>query len=72
MKTPDQVLAAIGKRVAANWHLDIASDAATWPYSFALGTVARPELEAGFASILRLTLDWRDWAEKQGLILTTA
>ncbi|MEO5876311.1 MAG: Wadjet anti-phage system protein JetD domain-containing protein [Streptosporangiaceae bacterium] len=71
MRTPDQVLALIGKRVTANWHLDITSDSTSWPYSFPLGAISGPELETGFASILRLTLDWRGWADKHGLTLTT-
>jgi hypothetical protein len=71
VKTPDQILQALGKRVATNWHLDIASETATWPHNFALRTPTKPELEADFASVLGLTLEWRDWADKHGLALIT-
>jgi hypothetical protein len=70
MKRPAQVVDAIRKRVAANWHLDIAAESSTWPHEFAIGVVSKNDLEAGFASFQRQAFEWHDWAGAQGVELT--
>ncbi|MEU6720407.1 Wadjet anti-phage system protein JetD domain-containing protein [Nonomuraea sp. NPDC046802] len=72
MKSPDQILHAVGKRVAATWHLDIAGESDAWPHHFTLGTLSKPELEAGFAATVHQILEWHDWADKRGLTLITS
>ncbi|MFI7055475.1 Wadjet anti-phage system protein JetD domain-containing protein [Streptosporangium canum] len=71
MKTPQEILAAIGRRVAAHWHTDIAGPSPSWPHSFALGGIPRRTLEADFAAVQQQTFAWRDWAAQRDLILTT-
>lgn len=69
MKTPAQITDAIRKRVADNWHLDIAMQSTVWPHDFAIGAVSKTALEADFVSFQRQAFVWLDWAAEQGLEL---
>lgn len=71
MKTPNQILEAINRRVSATWHLDITTETETWPHSFPLGNLTKSQLEAGFATVVQAVLNWREWAEQHGLHLAT-
>lgn len=72
MKTPEQVLGDVRRRVAGNWHNDITFQAATWPHDFPLGAATKPDLETNFASFQQQVFQWRDWAGDNGLALTFA
>jgi hypothetical protein len=69
MRSPDEVVQAVAKRLASTWHLDIAANSRDWPRTFTLGTLNRAELEAGFADIVDRTHHWHDWADEHRLTL---
>ncbi|MEV0584496.1 Wadjet anti-phage system protein JetD domain-containing protein [Nonomuraea sp. NPDC050310] len=69
MKSPEQILRIVGKRIAATWHLDLDEQPAGWPRTFALGALRRTDLETAFADIHARILAWRDWAERHRLTL---
>lgn len=70
MKAPVQLIEAVRRRVAANWHLDISTLSTTWPHDFSIGVVAKTALEADFVSFQRQAFEWLDWANEQGVKLT--
>jgi len=75
MKTPDQLVADIVRRLRATWHIDAAqpdaaSGAPPWPHTFPIGTVAKADLESEFDRFQKAAFEWRDWAAAQGLHLT--
>jgi hypothetical protein len=50
VKTPEQVLVDVRRRMTGNWHNEITSQAATWPHNFPLGAATKPDLETNFGS----------------------
>ncbi|MDQ2894565.1 MAG: DUF2220 family protein [Actinomycetota bacterium] len=81
MKTPEQVLGDIQRRLGSTWHLDAARHVkaedptpghSSWPHSFPLGTVPKATLERNFERFQRESFAWRDWATAHGLALTDA
>lgn len=73
MKTPDQVLVDVRRRVTTHWSQDLTSTTTTtWPHSFPLGAASKVDLTANFGSFHREAVHWRDWAGDKGLPLTFA
>jgi hypothetical protein len=72
VKTPDQVVDDLRRRVSANWHTDLSSVTATWPHAFFLGAATKTDLTANFGSYQRQVFHWRDWAAANGLELRFA
>jgi hypothetical protein len=72
VKTPDQVLQDVRRRVTANWHTDLTATTTTWPHAFPLGAANKTDLTANFGSYQRQVFGWRDWATAQGLELRFA
>ena len=64
MKSPEQVVADIQRRLERTWHEQITGSAPAWPHRFALGTPAKKQLETGWQSTYQpLIRTWRDWAD---------
>lgn len=81
MKTPEQVLGDVQRRLSNTWHLDAAQQPHAeglpagpprWPHSFPLGTVPKAILERDFERFQGEAFVWRDWAAKHGLTLSDA
>jgi len=72
VKTPDQVVDEVRRRVNTNWHTDLTSATTTWPHAFFLGAATQTDLTANFGSYQRQVFRWRDWAADKGLELTFA
>jgi hypothetical protein len=75
VKTPDQALADVARRLARTWAStltgtsgDSADDGGqpAWPHMFALGQPTAAELEAGFAAVVAQVATWRAWAARHG------
>lgn len=67
MKTPQQVTADIANRLKRTWSHTAAgtniyaTEAPTWPHTFALGEPTRTDLEQRFADYQAAALTWRRW-----------
>lgn len=79
MKTPEQVLGDMQRRLQATWHLEVTqqceagrAEQSDWPRSFPLGTVPRTALEKDFERFQKAAFVWRDWAAAHGLTLSDA
>lgn len=72
MKTPDQIVDAVRKRVAAGWHVVITSETTAWPHNFVVGNVTQSQLESDFAAFQQSAFQWREWSVAHGLVLTSA
>src|ERR1700733_13345514 len=72
MKTPEQFLVDLRRRVTKHWHLDLDGPSGIWPHTFALGTVLRSDLETDFAIVQTLTFRWREWTARHQIELPTA
>lgn len=72
MRTPEQFLVDLDRRLARTWHADVAGAASSWPHTFPLGEAARPALESDFTEVRREVLSWREWARSHDLLLTMA
>lgn len=83
MKTPEQFLGAVRRRLANSWHVDAACKAVrpnqapasaeqqtSWPHSFPLGSPPRAALEADFDRHQKDALAWRDWSLEYDVPLT--
>ncbi len=80
MKTPEQLIQDIRRRLTNTWYLDIAADPTDqphtaprppfWPYNFPLGSPTKTALEANFAAYQTQALTWRDWTRQHNLVLT--
>lgn len=70
MKTPEEVVADIERRLADTW-ADVltGSDTAKWPHSFPLGQHSGSELREGFGAVPAAVLRWREWATETGLVV---
>ena len=62
MKSPDQFLNDVRRRLENGWHLDLASPRASWPHAFPLGELTKAELEGDFSAVQLQVLAWGDWA----------
>lgn len=84
MKTPQQVLADLDRRLATTWQHTIAADPNTdradraegaglvWPLHVPLGKPTKADLETRFADASRWARDWYGWAGQRSLTLTTS
>jgi hypothetical protein len=79
VKTPEQVLGDMQRRLQATWHLEVTqqceagrAEQSDWPRSFPLGTVPRTALEKDFERFQKAAFVWRDWAAAHGLTLSDA
>jgi hypothetical protein len=79
VKTPEQVLGDVQRRLSNTWHLDAArqpyaegslAEQASWPHSFPVGTVPKATLERDFERFQGEAFVWRDWAAVHGLTLS--
>lgn len=75
MKTPEQVIIDIERRLKNTWntHLNhtMAVDPA-WPHTFPLGAVTKADLERNFDKYRTESLTLRAWATQHGVDLTDA
>src|SRR5690349_1018809 len=78
MKTPDQIIQDVRRRLSGSWHAVVADElrpspapgqGQPWPHSFPLGIPTGAQLEGGFAEYQQAALDWRGWAAARGLAL---
>ncbi|MGO9294902.1 MAG: Wadjet anti-phage system protein JetD domain-containing protein [Streptosporangiaceae bacterium] len=81
MKTPQQLLRDVQRRLSNTWHIDAArqshvegspAEQSSWPHSFPLGTVPKATLERDFERFQGEAFVWRDWAAVHGLALSDA
>ena len=72
MKTPEQSLEEIRRRLDNTWHRDASGQGSSWPRHFPLGSPTKSALEADFSRYQRAALAWRDWAAARGVTLTDA
>ncbi|MEV6820951.1 Wadjet anti-phage system protein JetD domain-containing protein [Nocardiopsis dassonvillei] len=70
MKTPDQAIADIERRLANHWHTGIACGNPAFPHAFTLGRLTKANLDADYAAVHARTVQWQDWAKARGLVLT--
>jgi hypothetical protein len=72
VKTPEQVLDDVERRLARTWASCLAAEPTPppWPHAFPLGQPTSVELTEGFAAAAKLVGTWRSWAGKHGLALT--
>ncbi|WNV90358.1 Wadjet anti-phage system protein JetD domain-containing protein [Umezawaea sp. Da 62-37] len=71
MKTPEQVVADLARRVKNSWAATLVGtpDALAWPLALPIGQPSSAELAAQFAEVTRLVITWREWAALHGLQL---
>jgi hypothetical protein len=74
MKTPEQFLADVRRRLTTTWAATAAATTVgeadpSWPKAFPLGKVATMEAERGFAQLAGLAQLWRDWAASNNVQL---
>ena len=70
MKTPQQVLADVERRLARTWAAELTGvGTSTWPHAFPIGQPSATELAAGFATAVTVVREWREWAGAHGLRL---
>ncbi|WP_435112434.1 Wadjet anti-phage system protein JetD domain-containing protein [Nocardiopsis synnemataformans] len=69
MKTPEQVVADIERRLAKHWHTAIAGGDPLFPHLFPLGRLTRADLEADYAAVHTRTVQWQDWTKARDLAL---
>jgi len=72
VKTTDEVLEEIRRRLNTTWHGDASGGGSAWPHEFSLGSPTKSALEADFSRYQRAALTWRDWAAARGVMLTDA
>lgn len=72
MKTPEQAVADIRRRLAGSWHRDACGAAGAWPHRFPLGAAAKADLERDFAAFQQAVFTWRRWADSHGATLIDA
>ena len=72
MKTPEQVLGDVARRVRNTWAATLAgmADTPAWPQAFPIGEPTSAQLGADFAAASHRVATWRDWAAAHGLRLT--
>lgn len=70
MKTPDEVVADVRRRLANRWHDDVAGACPAFPHAFALGRPTSEELRRNYGAVHALTVRWQDWARANEVTLT--
>ncbi|GAA2165108.1 Wadjet anti-phage system protein JetD domain-containing protein [Pedococcus bigeumensis] len=72
MKTPEQVVEDIGRRLARTWASTIVStDDPAWPHAFPIGQPTASELASGYASTFDDVTRWRTWSASHNVPLTS-
>lgn len=71
-KSPQQVTAAIERRLDRTWAAALAgtADESDWPHAFPIGQPAGAELASSFPAFVAHVTTWRAWAAERGLRLT--
>jgi hypothetical protein len=75
VKTPDQVVADVAKRLTRTWTDDLTSpegQPGAWPHRVPLGTPSGKDLEATFTGLLPVVRDLRAWAGDNDVELVQA
>lgn len=67
MKTPQQLLADVERRLARSWAACLTGDAGAWPHAFALGRPSSAALAADFTATVEVVGAWRAWQARHGL-----
>ena len=62
MKSPVDLTAAIERRLARTWHLDVSGAGVSWPHTLALGRFASAEIAGSFAATQSQIGELRSWA----------
>jgi hypothetical protein len=70
VKTPEEALKEIRRRLGNTWHDDASGGPSLWPHQFPLGSPPKTALEADFSRFQRAALAWRDWAATREVTLT--
>lgn len=71
MKTPQEVLVQIQRRLEARWHSELAGDEAAFPHSFGLGQVESSLLRSDYAGVHAWAITWHEWARQHQVHLAT-
>lgn len=71
MKTPEQVLVDVARRLSKTWAATLTDtiELSAWPYAFPIGEPSSAKLAADFTHAMQLAGDWRDWAAAHNLRL---
>jgi hypothetical protein len=71
MKTPEQLLADIARRLRNTWAVTLAGTAEppAWPHAFPIGEPTSARLAADFTATMQLVAEWRSWETRHGLRL---
>lgn len=70
MKSTDQLVDDIARRLGNNWHTDLAGTTTSWPHAFPLGTPTKADLDTNYATFHRSVVALQDWAKAHGVDLT--
>ena len=69
MKTPDDVVSDLKRKVANTWHLTVTGDTTPWPLRLPVGKPTTTDLSTRFPDVQRWAIDWRAWTGKHDLEL---
>lgn len=71
MKTPEQLLTDVARRVKNTWAATLTgtAEAPAWPHEFPIGDPTSAELAADFTATVHLVAAWRAWERQSGLRL---
>ena len=72
MKTPDQFVADVARRLTNTWNTDLTGQTDSWPHVFPLGEILKAQLEGDFVGVQSGVLAWRDWAANHRVSLVSA
>jgi hypothetical protein len=72
MRTPEQLLADVERRLKNTWAAALAGTetAPVWPHAFPVGELTSAELATDFPATMRQVAAWRDWEAQHGTRLT--
>lgn len=72
MKSPEEVLIDVTRRLSNTWAATITGDSdGAWPHHFPLGRPAGHELTAAFAAVAAQAAAWRRWVAERDVSLRT-
>lgn len=74
MKGPQEFLLDVARRFENTWHVALGGGGGggddSWPQRFPLGQPTRKELEGDYGTFHRRVLEWKEWADTNGVELT--
>lgn len=70
MKTPEQVLADVRRRITTRWSAELAGEETAFPHAFPIGRPTPAQLKADYSAVFQLTMDWQEWARRHSVPLT--